>query len=184
MPRFVVEAIEDETKVVADSRDGKRAKELIESIEIAENAILNNTDTDELFESKHGVSEITLAKTLNAKGRKAKIGEVYEELTGKPLVGSGYYAKDEELEQYNIFIKDFLNAIGREGIKLVSPIDIDEENAMLLESQPQPIKPLKTTGIESLSKIVSGDDLRPALASVFTPVWNCVLAPYPLTFIG
>ncbi|HQG38547.1 MAG TPA: hypothetical protein PLK15_05405, partial [Chitinophagales bacterium] len=165
--KSIIEAIEDETKIVTDSGDGKRAKELIETIEIAENAILNNTDTDELFESKHGVSEITLAKSLNAKGRKAKIGEVYEELTGKELVGSGYYAKDEELEQYNIFIKDFLNAIGREGIKLVSPIDIDEKNAMLLESQPQPIKPLKSSGIESLSKIVSGDDLRPALASVF-----------------
>jgi len=169
----IVEAIESETKVIEDSNDGERAADLIQTIEAAETAILKDSNVDESFDKKYGVSETELYKEYASLDKKqANIGKAYEALTGKELKGAEWRASDEDKALYNQFVTDFLNAISKEGLILKAPIPI--EGDVQLEYISTPIKPLKNKGVASLDGIVAKDEMRPALQGVYIDNGNYV----------
>lgn len=168
----IVEAIESETETIVNNGDKERAKELIETIEVAENAILNDTETDESFEKEHGFSEVALAIEYNSLEKNASIENAYKNLSGKDFPWNRWSRDEKGNEGYKKFLIQFLNALSKEGIRLKKPIEVDE--SIQIDILPQETKPLKTTGIESVQKVAANDEVRPVMNGVFIEEGNYI----------
>lgn len=165
--KSVVETVEDQAIAAIAGGDAEAAAALVETIDGATEALLTNTIPDASFEDSYGVSEVALAAEYNSLGKNATIEQAYKNLTGNPLAGNGRGYSEQEQAEFKAFVTKFLNALGREGIKLKTPIEIDGK--VELDLNPKPAKPIKKTGIDSLDTIVSGDESHQEgpLSSVF-----------------
>jgi len=160
--KSVTEAIEREATDVESSGNAERAQEIIDAIETAENAILTNAETDDSFEEKYGINETDFAAEYNSRGKNADFEKVYETLMGKKLE-----TKEEQTE----FAQDLLSALGREGIKLKTPLGVE---GVQIQVTPIPTKPFQKKGLDAFKAVVSTDKLRPSLSGVLFEDGNMV----------
>lgn len=165
----ITKSIEAEAKNVEDSRDAARAEELIQTIETAENAILNNAETNEDFEKKYGFSELSFADEYNSKGKQADLYDTYKTLTGKELDLEGNSSRPSE--KAKLFAQDLLSALSKEGIKLKTPLNID---GLVVKVEPVSVKAYNKKGVDALQKVVSKDVLKPHFQSVYFDGENMV----------
>jgi len=160
--KSVTEAIEREATDVESSGSAERAEEVIEAIEAAESVILTNAEVDEFFDKKYGFSALKLAEGYNLAGKRADLYDIYESVTGKKLdtEGNSYRPSEKAIQ----FAQDLLSALGREGIKLKTPLGID---GITINISPSPVKPFSKTGTDALQELVSKDDMRPSMQGVY-----------------
>jgi len=160
--KSVTEAIEREATNVESSGSAERAEEVIEAIEAAEIAILNNAEVDESFDEKYGFSALKFAEDYNLAGKSADLYDIYKSVTGKELdtEGNSYRPSEKAIQ----FAQDLLSALGREGIKLKNPLGID---GITINIAPSPVKPFSKTGTDALQELVGKDDMRPSMQGVY-----------------
>jgi predicted GNAT family acetyltransferase len=160
--KSVTEAIEREATDVESSGSAERAEEVIEAIEAAENVILTNAEVDESFDKKYEFSALKFADDYNLAGKRADLYDIYKSVTGKELdtEGNSYRPSEKAIQ----FAQDLLSALGREGIKLKTPLGID---GITINVSPSPVKPFSKTGTDALQELVSKDDMRPSMQGVY-----------------
>jgi hypothetical protein len=164
--KSVVKAIENQAKDVETSPTTEGIEETIQSIEVAEAAILSGTDPDESFEKKYGVSEVDLLNDYNSRDKKtADLGEAYDSLTGRESNFSKYSSLESDKLAYGQFVSDFVNSVTAQGLKIKNPISITSQVTVSIPETSA--KPLKTKGVESMGLVVGDDAMRPNYESVF-----------------
>lgn len=145
--RNIANVIEDQAKDAESNRDVSEAEAVIESVESAENAILDNKQVDDSFEKKYGVPELDILKEMKDLGKNANFEDAFKNLTKQD------YTLEAEI--------DFLSAVSAEGLKIRPKLYPEfEEGKNVVKVYPINKKPITKKGVESADLLTTDDEGR------------------------